>query len=85
MRDSFKVRQENRKLVNGTRKFLGPLFPREEVLHEGFQDLEMNEYENMQKKHLKAYLRGDEYFTYKRKYYKVEFKFNVNGEDNSGS
>jgi len=29
----------------------------------------------MQKKHLKAYLRGDEYFRYKGKWYKVEFKF----------
>ena len=56
----------------GTRQFMGPLNPKEDTLHDGFQGLEINEYENMQKKHLKAYLRGDEYFMYKKKWYKVE-------------
>lgn len=55
-----------------SRKFNGPLNPRDEKLHEGFLGLEMNEYENMQKKHLHAYLMGDEYFKYKGQWYKVE-------------
>lgn len=75
MRDSLKVRKQNRKLIEGTRKFLGPINPREEKPTGDFLGLEVNEYENMQKKHLKAYLRGDEYFRYKGKWYKVEFKF----------
>jgi len=35
----------------------------------------------MQKKHLAAYLKGDEYYIYKKKWYKVESKFvDKNGE-----
>ena len=57
------------------RVFLGPLNPREEKLHEGFLGLEINEYENMQKKHLHAYLMGDEFYFYKKVKYNVESKF----------
>jgi hypothetical protein len=71
----FKTKQENRKSLDGRRVFLGPLNPREEKLHEGFMGLEMNEYENMQKKHLHAYLLGDQFFFYKRVKYNVESKF----------
>jgi len=71
----FKKKQENRKLVNGKRKFLGPLNPRNEKLHEGFLGLDINEYENMQKKHLHAYLMGDQFFFYKKLRYNVESKF----------
>lgn len=55
-----------------SRRFLGPLNPREEKLHEGFLGLEINEYENMQKKHLHAYLMGYERFIYKGHWYNVE-------------
>lgn len=60
---------------NKRRMFLGPINARDEKLHGDFMGLEMNEYENMQKKHLKAYIRGDEYFMYKRQWYKVDYKF----------
>lgn len=62
-----------------SRMFLGPLNARDEKLHEGFAGLAINEYENMQKKHLKAYLSGDVYFFYKRVRYNVESKL-VNNE-----
>ena len=75
----YEKRRESRDLVDGKRRFLGPLNPREEKLHEGFMGLEMNEYENMQKKHLKAYLRGDVYFFYKKNRYSVESNLEVNG------
>jgi hypothetical protein len=53
------------------RVFEGPLFPREEPVYGGYQELELNEYFNMQKKNLKAYLKGDEYYFYKGKRYKT--------------
>lgn len=55
------------------RRFEGPLNPREEKIH-NTTDLEMNEYENMQRKHLKAYIRGETRFRYKGVWYDVEFK-----------
>jgi hypothetical protein len=54
-----------------TRMFNGPLFPREEPIYGGYEGLALNEYENMERKHLKAYLRGDKYFFYKRNRYEV--------------
>jgi len=57
------------------RRFLGPLNARDEKLHEGFLGLEMNEYENMQKKHLHAYLMGYERYIYKGQWYKVEQEY----------
>jgi len=58
-----------------SRRFKGPLFPREEPVHKGFDGLEQNEYENMQKKHLKAYIKGESYFIYKGKYHEVEQEY----------
>lgn len=57
-----------------SRRFEGALFPKTEKLKEGFADLTLNEYCNMQKNHLKAYLRGDKYFKYKGKWYEVKFR-----------
>jgi hypothetical protein len=62
------------------RKFEGPINAREEKVH-NTTDLEMNEYENMQKKHLKAYINGDTRFKYKGVWYDVEFKFIKNVEE----
>jgi hypothetical protein len=53
------------------RAFDGPLFPRDEAVHQGYEMLALNEYENMQKKHLKAYLKGDKFFFYKGRKYEV--------------
>lgn len=58
-----------------SRRFLGPLVPRDEPVHEGFGKLGLNEYENMQKKHLHAYLMGYTWFTYKGQYHKVEQEY----------
>ena len=69
---------KEKKLLSTGRRFAGPINPREEKLHSGFLGLEMNEYENMQKKHLKAYLRGETYFFYKKERYEVEYNY---GED----
>jgi hypothetical protein len=74
MKSSLEKRKQIKKLSNGVRTFEGPLNPREDKLHEGFMGLTINEYENMQKKHLKAYMRGEEFFFYKGQRYKVEFK-----------
>jgi hypothetical protein len=54
-----------------TRRFDGPLFPREDPVYGGYKDLELKEYFNMEKKHLKAYLRGDKFYFYKGRQYKV--------------
>lgn len=75
MRETLAQRKQNKLLVEGTKRFLGPLNPREEKPSGKFIGLELNEYENMQKKHLHAYLKGENYFTYKKKVYPVEFKF----------
>ena len=48
----FKEKQMERKLAEGHRRFLGPLFPKEEKVHHT-TDLSMREYCNMQKKHLR--------------------------------
>jgi hypothetical protein len=56
------------------RCFGGPINAKEEPLNSGFLDLELNEYRNMQNKHLQAYMRGDQYFFYKGKRYEVEYK-----------
>ena len=56
------------------RRFEGPLDPRSEKIH-NTTDLNMNEYENMQKKHLDAYLKGYRYFFYKGIRYDVESNF----------
>ena len=58
-----------------SRKFKGPLVPREEPVHRGFEGLSNNEYENMQKKHFHAYKMGYTYFTYKGKVYEVEQEY----------
>jgi hypothetical protein len=70
----FKEKQMIRKALEGKRRFGGPLVPRDEKIH-NTTDLEMNEYETMQKKHLKAYLRGETKFVYKGVLYDVESKF----------
>lgn len=70
----FKEKQMERKLAEGHRRFLGPLFPKEEKVHHT-TDLSMREYCNMQKKHLKAYLKGEKYFFYKKERYEVESTF----------
>jgi hypothetical protein len=57
------------------RSFGGPLHPRDEKI-QGTVDLKMNEYCNMQKKHLYAYLMGEQYYFYKRNRYEVEYKIN---------
>lgn len=54
------------------RRFLGPLDPKNEPVHKGFGDKTLREYCNMQKKHLKAYLKGYSYFTYKGEVHGVE-------------
>jgi hypothetical protein len=79
MRNSLEKRKQIKKLSLGVRSFEGPLNPREDKLHEGFMGLTINEYENMQRKHLKAYMRGEEFFFYKNKRYNVEFK--LKGEE----
>jgi hypothetical protein len=61
-----------KKKTEKRRVFKGPLLPREEPVYGGYQGLELNEYENMQKKHLRAYLNGDKYFFYKRSRYEVQ-------------
>lgn len=63
-----------RKDLEGKRRFGGSLVPRDEKIH-NTTDLEINEYENMQKKHLKAYLKGETRFKYKNIWYEVESKF----------
>jgi hypothetical protein len=54
-----------------SRKFNGPLNPRDEKVHHT-TDLTMKEYCNLQKKHLKEYLKGNTEFKYKGVVYKVE-------------
>lgn len=71
MRDTLEKRKQRKKELDGKRRFLGPLFPRDEKIHHT-TDLEQNEYENMQKKHLKAYIKGDTRFNYKGIWYDVE-------------
>lgn len=71
--------REKRQFLAG-RSFAGPINPREEKLHSGFLGLEMNEYENMQKKHLKAYLKGETYFFYKKQRYEVEYNYGTDAE-----
>jgi hypothetical protein len=80
--ETLEKRKEEKKKLDGRKKFLGPLVPRDEKVHHT-TDLEQNEYENMQKKHLKAYLKGETKFKYKGQWYDVET--NVKREnDNKG-
>jgi hypothetical protein len=62
------------------KRFEGPIDPRQEKIHHT-TDLTLNEYKNMQKQHLKAYLRGDTQFRYKGTWYPVEFKFSKDAEE----
>jgi hypothetical protein len=64
------------------RRFKGPLNPKNEPLHQGFGELSLKEYCSMQKKHLKAYLNGFSFFTYKGKVYGVEQEF-INKDEES--
>ena len=78
MRDTLEKRKQHKKELDGKKKFLGPLFPKDEKIHHT-TDLEQNEYENMEKKHIKAYLKGDTRFRYKGVWYDVET--NIKRED----
>lgn len=60
------------------RSFLGVIDPKNEKVGDNMvEGLTEKEYYNFHKKHLKAYLKGYEYFTYKGKVYKVRY----NGEE----
>ena len=75
----IKLEKKMKQKEKTRRRFLGPLDPKNEPIHEGFGTKTLKEYCNMQKKHLHAYKMGYTHYTYKGEYHKVEQEYYEEG------